>query len=679
MDPEKAATRSATIPLQTPTSQEALNPHLPAASSSSDGATITVPRTGDFTETNSTSTGSRLGGPSFSCSEKFQEYQNSSGIGSRGSDGTGNAATAETVAGTGVASGAATAPHAVVPEGQQEGLSPKRKVIIVLALCICVFLAALDQTIITTALPIIAAQFNSATGYTWIGSSYLLTSAAFLPAWGKLSDIWGRKPVLLFAAIIFLIGSILCAAAQNLEMLLVGRVVQGLGAGGQLGLVNVTISDLIAVRERGLYLSYIGLTWAFASAIGPVLGGVFTEKVTWRLCFWINVPIAVVAMVGLICFLHLESPKITMKEGLKRVDWLGITLVASGTVLFLLGLELGGVSHPWDSPIVICFILFGLLILCSFVYVEWKVAKLPIMPTKLFTNRTNACAYVVGFFHGFIFIAGCYFLPLYFQAVRGATALMAGVYVLPYVMVLSGFSALGGVVIAKTGRYQEVVWAAVAAMTLGAGLIIDLDRTSGWDKIVIYQIIGGMGCGPLFQSPLIAIQANIDHRDVGTATVAFAFLRTLGTALAICIGLVVFQNSMQSQSHNLASQLPGEVLDAISGHSAASSVGFVQTLQPAERVVARDAYAQGLSTMWYFFLAVSAGEFFAARQGSEEKGWEGRRGGVNLGLGRFFALPCYIRLASFFIFFIFFQFTCLRVYIYTRMVDWTGLGWAGLG
>jgi len=152
---------------------------------------------------------------------------------------------------------------------------------------------------------------------------------------------------------------------------------------------------------------------------------------------------------------------------------------------------------------------------------------------------------------------------------------------------------------------HQVVWAGVAAMTLGTGLIIDLDRTSGWDKIAIYQIIGGIGAGPLFQSPLIAIQANIDHHDVGTATVTFSFLRTMGTALAICIGLVVFQNSMQSQSRDLVGQLPGEVLDAISGHSAASSVDFVQTLEPAERVVARDAYAHGLSTMWYFFLAVS--------------------------------------------------------------------------
>ncbi|PWW78843.1 MFS general substrate transporter [Tuber magnatum] len=596
MAPEKVATpeeQSAAISPQTRTAQESLNLRSSAASSS-DGATIVVPRTGDRTETNSTSAASRLG-PSFSFSEKFQEYRNSSGIGSRGSDGTGK---------------------------------------------ICVFLAALDQTIMLLGILGLAARMTlSRSLYICVSGVEVLKLT--LRGWGEqvsfdfscfrtigetgltstvscqhgvnsgepLSidfDIWGRKPVLLSAATIFLIGSILCAAAQNLGMLLVGRVLQGLGAGGQLGLVNVTISDLIAVRERGVYLSYVGLTWAFASAIGPVLGGVFTEKVTWRLCFWINLPIAVLAMGSLICLLHLQSPKITVKEGLKRVDWLGIALVASGTVLFLLGLEFGGVSHPWDSPIVICFILFGILILCSFVYVEWKVATLPIMPIKLFTNRSNACAYFVGFLHGFIFIAGCYFIPLYFQAVRGATALMAGVHVLPYVMALSVVSAISGLIIARTGRYQEVIWAAVTMMTLGAGLIIDLDRTSGWDKIVIYQIIAGVGCGPLFQSPLIAIHANIDHRNVGTATVAFTFLRTLGTALAICIGLVVFQNSMQSQSHDLAdTHLSDELLDAISGHSAASSVGFVQTLEPAERVVARDAYAKGLSTMWYFFLAVS--------------------------------------------------------------------------
>lgn len=181
-----------------------------------------------------------------------------------------------------------------------------------------------------------------------------------------------------------------------------------------------------------MYLGYVGLTWAFASAIGPVLGGVFTEKVTWRLCFWINLPIGIVAILGLMIFLHLESPKVTVSEGLKRVDWLGklriletvirllvtydciegTILIVSGTVLFLLGLEFGGVMYPWDSSLVLCFLIFGLAFIGAFVYVEWKVAKLPIMPLRLFNHRTNACSYLVGFMHGMIFIAGCYFIPL---------------------------------------------------------------------------------------------------------------------------------------------------------------------------------------------------------------------------------------------------------------------------
>lgn len=179
-----------------------------------------------------------------------------------------------------------------------------------------------------------------------------------------------------------------------------------------------------------MYLGFVGLTWAFASAIGPVLGGVFTEKVTWRLCFWINLPIGIVAILGLVIFLHLESPKVTVSEGLKRVDWLGklldalikrlqltecvggTILIVSGTVLFLLGLEFGGVSYPWDSSLVLCFLIFGLALIGAFIYVEWKVAKLPIMPMRLFNHRTNACSYLLGFMHGMIFIAGCYFIPL---------------------------------------------------------------------------------------------------------------------------------------------------------------------------------------------------------------------------------------------------------------------------
>lgn len=488
-------------------------------------------------------------------------------------------------------------------------LGTQRKIIIVLALCICTFLAALDQTIITTAIPAIAAQFNAPWAYTWIGSAYLLASASCMPSWGKFSDIWGRKPAILSAAAIFLVGSILCAAAQNIGMMLAGRAIQGVGAGGQLSLVNVTISDLVAVRQRGIYLSFVGFTWAFASAIGPVLGGVFTDKtaLSWRWNFIINMPIGLVGITGIVMFLHLESPRITLYEGLQRVDWLGTFFIATGVVLFLLGLQLGGVSHPWSSPVVLCCLIFGVASLVIFIFVEWKVAKLPLMPLRLFSQRTQIFVYLVGLTHGQIYIAGCYFLPVYFQSARGASPLLSGVYVLPFVFVLSLLSGASGWIVSKTGRYQELIWSGTFIMTIGVGLLINLDRTSSWAKIVIYQLIAGIGCGPLFQTPLIALHSTIDSRDIATATTTFQFLRVLGTSLAVSLGLVVFQNEMQQQSEGLEARLGPQVAALISGSSASASIEYVRkTLHGAQQTIAQDAYAKGLSTMWYFFLGISA-------------------------------------------------------------------------
>ncbi|KAF8477302.1 major facilitator superfamily-domain-containing protein [Kalaharituber pfeilii] len=486
-------------------------------------------------------------------------------------------------------------------------LSRKRKTIIVLALCMCLLIAAIDHTIVTTAIPMIAQQFNSGSGYAWMGTAYLLSAAAFLPSWGKFSDIFGRKSVLLVAAFIFLVGSILCAVAQNIAMIIVGRAVQGLGAGGLIGLVNVTISDLIPVRERGIYLAFVELTWAFAYAIGPILGGVFTQYVTWRLCFWINVPISVLAMSILFLLLHLHTPTISLVDGLKRVDWLGSLFIVAGTVLFLLGMEFGGVSYPWNSPVVISFLIFGILLLGVFVFVEWKFPKLPIIPLKLFTNKTNIASYITTFFHGVVFISGCYFLPLYFQAVRGSSILMSGVSILPYVIILSVVASINGQIISKTGTYQEPIWVGCFLMALGSGLLTDLNRTSNWGKIIIYQVIAGAGCGPLFQGPLIAIHSVIDQRDVGPATTAFWFLRSLATALGVSLGLVVFQKVMQDQSSSLAAmtnpRLSPEALSIVSGHSASASIPLIAKLPHEEAIIVRDAYAKGLQAMWWFFFA----------------------------------------------------------------------------
>lgn len=347
------------------------------------------------------------------------------------------------------------------------------------------------------------------------------------------------------------------------------------------------------------------MTWAAASAIGPVLGGVFTGMASWgwRFCFIINIPMGFIAILGLYLFLHLQSPTISLGAGIKRVDWLGTFLIVTGVILFLVGLEFGGLTHPWGSPIVVCFLAVGVLLMLLFLLVEYRFASQPIMPLRLFTHLTSISCYSIAFFHGFVFIAGCYFLPLYFQAVRGATPLLSGVYVLPYVVVLSLAAALSGVLISRSGRYQEVIWFGVLIQTVGFGLLVKLTRTSGWSELVIYQLLGGIGSGPLFQSPLIAIHATVAPADMATATTTFAFLRTLGTALAISLGLVVFGNTMAKTTTE--GGLSDDVAKRIGGESASASIEFIKSLDQGQQEAAQDAYATGMRAMWWFFLAIA--------------------------------------------------------------------------
>jgi Na+/melibiose symporter-like transporter len=228
------------------------------------------------------------------------------------------------------------------------------------------------------------------------------------------------------------------------------------------------------------------------------------------------------------------------------------------------------------------------------------------MPLRLFKNRTTVCCYFITFFHGFAFIAGCYFLPLFFQSARGNSPLLSGVFILPFVIPLSVASGAAGIIIAKTGRYQELIWGGLLLMTLGFGLFIDLDRTSNWGKLVMYQFIAGLGAGPLFQAPLIAVHSTLEPKDIATGTSTFAFVRTLGTALGISLGLVVFQNGMQSQAGKLASQhLDPTIVRALTGESASASIEFIKTFGGPVRRIAQDAYAMGMKEMWYFFLATS--------------------------------------------------------------------------
>ncbi|QQK48165.1 MFS drug transporter, putative [Penicillium digitatum] len=470
----------------------------------------------------------------------------------------------------------------------------KNKIIVVMtALCLAVFLAALDMTIISTALPTIAAQFDaSESGFSWIASAYLLANAACVPLWGKISDIWGRKSIIVLANVIFLAGSLICALAHNMATIIAGRAVQGVGGGGILILANISVSDLFSLRDRPMYYGLFGATWAIAGALGPIVGGAFTTNVTWRWCFYLNLPVGGVSLFILVLFLHIESPKTPFWAGLRCIDWTGTFLIIGGTLMFLFGLEFGGVNYPWASPTVICLIIFGVFTWALAMFLEWKLAKFPIIPPRLFNEWYNILVLLICFCHGFTFIAATYYLPLYFQTVLQSNPIMS--------------------VMKKTGRFRELIIGGMALMALGFGLFIDFKAYASWPRIIIFQLITGLGVGPNFQAPLVAFQANIRPADMATATATFGFVRQLSTSMSIVLGTVIYQNMMSQQSAKLIASLGAETAATVVASFGGTSKSLVSRLTPSQRKVVLGAYTHALNRMWIFYTCMACLGFVLA-------------------------------------------------------------------
>lgn len=492
-------------------------------------------------------------------------------------------------------------------ESRADQLSKSRIVIIMFSLCMALFLAALDVTIITTALPTIAGHFHaSAAGYTWVGSAYLLANAASVPLWGKLSDIWGRKPMLMLANIVFMAGSLVAAVSNSIGLLIGGRVIQGIGGGGLIILVNICIADLFSMRDRPKYYGIVGMVWAMASGVGPVIGGAFTEDVSWRWCFYINLPLDSVSLVLLIFFLKLETPKTPFWAGIKSIDWIGVLTIVGGVVMFLFGMESGGSTQPWDSAYTLCLIIFGLVTIVIFFINEWKFAKYPIIPLRLFHDTSNLASLGVCFVHGFVFIASSYYLPIYFQTVIGASPLLSGVYLFALVLSLSFASAAVGIFIKKTGRYREPIWFGLAMMTLASGLLIDLDPYANWAKIIIFQILLGLGVGPNFQAPLIALQSHVKGHDIAVATATFGFVRSLSTSISVVLGGVIFNNELAKKQGYLESVLGPALARELTSSSFAATTDQVRKMTGPDRHAVNVAYTSSLQKMWIFYTAISA-------------------------------------------------------------------------
>ena len=276
-----------------------------------------------------------------------------------------------------------------------------------------------------------------------------------------------------------------------------------------------------------------------------------------------------------------------------------------GTIMFLLGLEYGGQAFPWSSGTVICLIVIGILCFGLFLLVEWKFAVYPVIPLRIFDRGSTLACLGVCFCHGFVFIAGSYYLPLFFQAVRGATPILSGVYILPSAIALAVFAATTGHFIRRTGTVLPPIFFGFSCMTLGYGLYIDLDRTASWAKIIIYQIVAGCGVGPVFQSPLIAMQSFIKPGDIAAATSTFAWARMLATSSSVVAGEVVFQNVMARKQNMLEAALGRTNATALSGHDIGANTFIINSLPAKQRTLVQDAFADSLHYMWIMYLAMS--------------------------------------------------------------------------
>ncbi|KAH9211275.1 putative MFS transporter [Leptodontidium sp. 2 PMI_412] len=473
-----------------------------------------------------------------------------------------------------------------------------------------IFTSALDQTIIATAVPAITSNLHSASGYIWIGSAYLLANAASGPIWAKLSDIWGRKSILLAAVAMFFGSLIISAEARNIKMVIVGRALQGTASGGMVQLVMIIISDIFSIRQRSLYFGLLEVVWTVAGGVGPVLGGLLTEKLSWRWAFWVNLPICGSTFILLLIFLDVHNPKTPVIEGLNAVDWFGSISILAATLMIFLGLELGGVTFPWNSPQVLCLFIIGALTFGIFIFSEKRLARYPLMPLDLFKNATNIASLLLYFLHGMCYTASEYYLPLYFQSALEASPLKSGVLILPLNITTAIAGILSGLFTNHTGRYLEPIRIGVLIMVLGNGLYVLFSASTSIACLVGFQIITGFGQGLISEAPLIAVQALASQDDTATTTSTFGFTRSLSAALSVVICGVIFQNSMDLKAVSLSLppvNLPKNVTDALAGGHAAANVMIIGRIgDMRQRIAVKEAFVWSLRNMWIFTTCVAA-------------------------------------------------------------------------
>jgi EmrB/QacA subfamily drug resistance transporter len=423
----------------------------------------------------------------------------------------------------------------------------------VIGLMLGLLLAALDQTIVSTAMPTILGVFHELDKFVWVYSAYLITSVAGMPIFGKLSDMYGRKKFFLLGLVVFMIGSALCGTSESMMQLIIYRAIQGIGGGAIMPIVFTIIFDIFPPEKRGKMMGMFGAVFGLSSVLGPLAGAFFTDYVNWRWIFYVNLPLGVIAFVML--YLAYHESKSLQKQ---KIDWAGTVLMISSIVCLMFGLELGGKEYAWDSTQIISLFIGFVVLLIAFLWWQTKASD-PIVTLALFKNRIFTASMGISFFYGAIMIASASYIPLFIQGVFSGSATSAGLVLTPMMLGVVASSIIGGRLIGKFS-YRSIMLVSIALMIIAMLLLGTISIDSKRVMVTLYMILMGLGIGTSF--PIIAISSlqNLDFKLRGSANSMNTFFRTIGSA----IGITIF-GTLQTQHlrNSLKTAVPAEYTEKI--------------------------------------------------------------------------------------------------------------------
>jgi EmrB/QacA subfamily drug resistance transporter len=468
-------------------------------------------------------------------------------------------------------------------------MSHRQILVVFSALGLGMLLAALDQTIVATALPTIVGEIGGIEHLSWVISAYLLTSTASTPLYGKISDLYGRKRVFEAAIIIFLVGSTLSGLSQNMGQLIAFRAIQGLGAGGLITLSLTIVADVVSPRERGRYQGYFGAVFALASVGGPLLGGFFVDNLSWRWVFYINLPLGIAALIVTSAVLNLPFQRQEHK-----VDYLGAGTLVAGVSALLLVTVWGGSEYEWSSPIIVGLSVAGTALIGVFLWWEQRAAE-PIIPPRLFRNRVFSVSSALMFMLGLVMFGAIIFLPVYLQLVHGATATASGLLLVPMMAGVLVSSIGSGRLVVRLGRYRIFPIIGTSLMTFGMFLLTHLQVDTSYLVFGAFITVLGLGMGLCMQNVILATQNAVDPRDLGSATSAVSFFRSMGGAF----GTALFGAILSSRlAYWIGELVPGAATAHLDTNKVVGSPAQFRALPTSVQEPVQQAFVHALHTVF---------------------------------------------------------------------------------